>query len=266
MRALLHEARLALLALQFLTRVPVPQRLRFEPAWLQASARHFPLVGLCVGAFGALVLAGAAQLWPLPVAVVVALAATAWLTGGFHEDGLADTFDGLGGHAPRERALAIMKDPRVGSHGALALGLVLALKGCALWGLAQQGLAAAAVPAWLLAHAGSRAAAVALLWRLPYAGDAALAKARPMAQQASAATAVAALGWVLALAGTLLAATRGQAAAPLLAAGAAMALVAWQCARWFRRRLGGCTGDTLGAAQQLAEAAALLGWLALAGG
>ncbi|OYU98446.1 MAG: adenosylcobinamide-GDP ribazoletransferase, partial [Burkholderiales bacterium PBB5] len=99
-----HELRLAAVALQFLTRVPVRFG-AFDPQWLQDCARHFPLVGAGVGLFGAAVLLAAAALWPPAVAVGLAMAATVWLTGGFHEDGLADTCDGLGGAVSRERAL-----------------------------------------------------------------------------------------------------------------------------------------------------------------
>jgi adenosylcobinamide-GDP ribazoletransferase len=263
MNALLHELRLVGVALQFLTRVPLPRSLRFEPAWLHASARHFPLVGAAVGAMGAAVLWGAALWWPLPVAVLLAMSAAVLLTGGFHEDGLADTCDALGGAVDRERALEIMKDSRLGSYGALGLVLVLALKAAALWGLAQRGMAMAAVPAWLLAHAASRAAAVALLHALPYAGDAAHAKAKPMAQQVGRGSLAMAIAWVALLALSLRAVLGPQGTLPLLAALAGVAVTALVCAGWFRRRLGGYTGDTLGATQQLAEATALLGWLAL---
>jgi len=261
MKALLHEARLALIALQFLTRVPLPARLGFEPAWLQASARHFPLVGGFVGALGAAVLWAAAQVWPLPLAVGLSMAATVWLTGGFHEDGLADTCDGLGGAVSRERALAIMKDSRLGSYGALGLVFVLGLKATALLGLAQQALPLA-LALLVLAHAASRSGAVMLLRVLPYAGDAEHAKAKPMAQQLSGAGGWVALGWpLLALA---VAVAAGLPALPLAVGLAACALSTWWCARWFHRRLGGYTGDTLGAAQQLGELACYLGALAVA--
>jgi adenosylcobinamide-GDP ribazoletransferase len=265
MNGLRHELRLVGVALQFLTRVPLPRSLPFEPAWLHASARHFPLVGAAVGAVGAAVLWGAALWWPLPVTVLLAMVATVLLTGGFHEDGLADTCDALGGAVDRERALEIMKDSRLGSYGALGLVLVLALKAAALWGLSQRGVTMAAVPAWLLAHAASRAGAVALLHALPYAGDLAHAKAKPMAQQVSRGSMWVAFAWVALLALSLRAVLGPRGAPPLLAALAGAAVMALMCARWFRRRLGGYTGDTLGAAQQLGEVAALLGWLALAG-
>jgi len=201
--------------------------------------------------------------WPLPLAVGLSMAATVWLTGGFHEDGLADTCDGLGGSADRERALQIMKDSRVGSYAVLGLLLVLGLKATALVGLAQHGLAQA-LAAGVMAHAASRSAAVVLLHRLPYAGDPAHAKAKPLAERVTPGCAAAALAWSVALAAALAAVLGAAVLRPLLVAAVGCALTTVVCARWFRRRLGGTTGDTLGAAQQFAELAVLLGWLAAA--
>jgi adenosylcobinamide-GDP ribazoletransferase len=249
-----HELRLFAVALQFLTRCPVPSRLPFEPAWLQDSARHFPAVGLCVGGVGAAVLAAAAWVWPLPVAVGLSMAATVCLTGAFHEDGLADTCDALGGAVSRERALEIMKDSRVGGYAVLALVLVMGLKAASLISLGV----AQGVPALVLGHAASRAAAVSLLRWLPYAGDIEAAKAKPLAQRISGAGWAAAWLWVLGAALLLL--PWAHAGAIALALGST-ALAAVTCAAWLRHRLGGFTGDTLGATQQFTELAFYLGWL-----
>ncbi len=265
LRSLVHEARLVCIALQFLTRVPVPRAVGYAPAWLQASLRHFPLVGAFVGAWAAAVLWTALQVWPAPVAATLSLVATVWLTGAFHEDGLADTCDGLGGAVSRERALEIMKDSRIGSYGAVALVLALGLKITVVAALANQPASAAAALLWL--HAVSRAAPVALVWRLAYAGDAEHAKAKPLATQIHAAGMVVALGWVTLLGAGLLA--LAPVIAPTLpaalgAAAVASVLATGLCARWLRRRLGGFTGDTLGATQQIVELAGLLAWLAVA--
>ncbi|WP_295637907.1 adenosylcobinamide-GDP ribazoletransferase [uncultured Methylibium sp.] len=271
MKFLAHELRLLLLALQFLTRVPVRGRLAawvgWQPEWLNQSARYLPLVGAFVGAVGAVVLMTAAQWWPMPVAVGLSIAATLWLTGAFHEDGLADTLDGLGGSADRERALAIMKDSRIGSYGTLALIVVLGLKATALASL-PLGWAAATL---LVAHTLSRAVAVTLIRVLPYAGDVEHAKAKPLATRVSAASWCVACAWPLALVALLIGARRGDvayalpgAAAWLVALAAAVTAGAF-CARWFHRRLGGVTGDTLGAAQQLSELAVYLAVLAMLG-
>ncbi len=264
-QGLRHELRLYLIALQFFTRVPVPAWVGYTPEWMHASARHYPGVGLLVGLWGAAVLAAGSLLWPAPVAVALSMAATVWLTGGFHEDGLADTCDGLGGAVTRERALTIMKDSRLGSYGALGLVLVLGLKAAALHGLIGLDPASdltQALLAGIWAHAASRAVPVLLLAWLPYAGDAEHAKAKPMAQQVTRGGLWAALAWVGGV--TVLVGLLGVDAPALVAALAALLLAAAVCRRWYRQRLGGYTGDTLGAAQQFSELAALLGWLAAA--
>jgi adenosylcobinamide-GDP ribazoletransferase len=240
-----------LLALQFLTRVPVRLAV-FDAAELNRCARYFPVIGALVGSAGALVFATAALPWPLPVAVLLSMATTVWLTGGFHEDGLADTCDALGGAVSRERALAIMKDSRIGSYGALGLVLMLGLKAALL---NAQGSIARTACAMVLAHTVSRAAPVVLLALLRYAGDVEHAKAKPMARQVRAAD----VAIALLLAGAAAALLTGPLGiVPTLAALGAAALGTAAMRRWLRRRLGGYTGDTLGATQQGTEAAMLL--------
>lgn len=267
MSGLLHELRLVAVALQFLTRVPVPAKVGFQPEWLQACVRHFPLVGCLVGGVAAGVFWVAASVWPLPVAVLISMATTLWLTGGFHEDGWADTLDALGGAVSRDRALTIMKDSRIGAYGAMGLALMLMLKAAALWSLAVQG-PALAMMAMLWSHAGSRAAPVLLMRLLPYAGDAEHAKAKPLATQVSWASAGVAWIWLAVISGAMLLVARHMESAslrfwPLGLAWALLGLtgVMLACGRWFERRLGGYTGDTLGATQQCTELVALLGFL-----
>jgi adenosylcobinamide-GDP ribazoletransferase len=190
------------------------------------------------------------------VAALLALAATLTITGAFHEDGLADTMDALGGAVSRERALAIMKDSRIGSYGAVALFVVLG---------ARVGLMAvlcskpwmAALAATVLSHALGRSAAVALMALLPYAGDAEHAKAKPLATSVGVAEWMPAMGWALGLAAVAVisgALIGSRAAAAWVAAGA----VVLAMRVWLRHRLGGYTGDTLGATEQFAEVAVLL--------
>ena len=261
---MIHELRLFFVALQFLTRVPAPRWVGFEPEWLNRSARHFPAVGLFVGAVAALALALAQTVFPPAVAVGLSMAATVLLTGAFHEDGWADTCDALGGGAGvgRERTLVIMKDSRIGAYGTVGLVLMLGLKAAALTAMPL----ALALPALLFAHCASRAAAVALIRWLPYAGDIEHAKAKPLAQRISAGGLAVALGWVVLLGialGLAIPALHGPSLWPALALASLFAAgsTAW-CARWFLRRLGGYTGDTLGATQQLAELMVLMAFLA----
>ncbi len=251
-----HELRLFFVALQFLTRVPVPRWVGYDPAWLNQSARHFPVVGLCVGAVSALVLVAGHALFGPTVAVGLAMVASVLLTGAFHEDGFADTCDALGGTVGRARALEIMKDSRIGAYGAVGLLLMLGLKAAVLASLPL----AAAVPALLLAHTASRTAAVALIRVLPYAGDVEHAKAKPLAQRIGTAGVLVAVGWVALAAVVLVWHQPQQAQVVLTALLLALAGTAW-CGRWLRRRLGGYTGDALGATQQITELLLLLGWL-----
>ena len=248
------ELRLFLVALQFLTRVPVPASLGWQPQWLHQSARHFPGVGLLVGAVAAGVLWAAAHFFSAPVAVLLSMAASIWLTGAFHEDGLADTCDGLGGAVTRERALTIMKDSRLGTYGAVGLVLVLALKAATLHSLATRDLVItlATLP---LAHAASRASTVALLRFIPYGGDVEHARAKPMAQQISGTTFAIAGLWLVVV---VVAAASLIPPLALAAAGVAVVAVAAWMARWLLQRLGGYTGDGLGATQQFSELAVYL--------
>ncbi|MGA0540162.1 adenosylcobinamide-GDP ribazoletransferase [Neotabrizicola sp. VNH66] len=223
-------------ALSLLTRLPVPAH-AFRGA---AGAWAWALVGALVGGFGAA--AGALAAWagagPGPAAAA-ALAAMALTTGGLHEDGLADTADGLLGGRDRDRRLEIMKDSRIGSYGALALMLVT----LAQW----SALAAASAPALIAAAALSRAPMAAVMAALPPARATGLSAGtgRPTAGTALAACALALL-IALALCGT-----------KALVAAAAILVLTTLLARVAQSRIGGQTGDILGASQQIAMAAAL---------
>jgi adenosylcobinamide-GDP ribazoletransferase len=250
-----HEWRLFLVALQYFTRLPVPAMAGFDPAWLNHSARYFPLVGWVTGAICALTFWLASHGWSAAVAAGLALAVGALLTGGFHEDGLADTFDALGGSVDRERALEIMRDSRIGSYGSLALLLNTGLRWTALASLS----AGSGALALLLLHPAARGGAASLMYRLDYVRlDA--SKAKPVAAPQS----IGALRWMLGLA-LLPALLLGWTAALAAAAGLlAVVAVHMYCRRWYRRRLGGYSGDALGACEQLGETAFLLAFAALA--
>ena len=255
-----------LLALQFFTRVPVTGRLAawagFSPALLRASAAHFPGVGLLVGlvaaaVYGALFLALPLSPWKPAVAAALSTVATVLLTGGFHEDGLSDLADGLGGSYSRERALEIMKDSRVGAFGAMALTLALLTKLALLALLGTQGLALA-LAALVAAHVASRTWPLLTIAALPHVGDTATSKSKPLADRLSPGALLTGLVWcVLALLGLVV--PWPDLAAPLLAGLLASGL-GWAVVHWrLRVRLQGFTGDGLGAAQQVAEIAFYLG-------
>jgi adenosylcobinamide-GDP ribazoletransferase len=244
---------LLLVAVQFLTRLPTPALQGFETGWISRSARYFPLVGEMVGAVCAGVFLAAGLVWPPWVAALLAVAVGVLVTGGFHEDGLADTADGLGGGQDPARRLEIMKDSRVGTYGVLALGLTLALKVAALAGLPSMFGAATL----LAAHGAARGASVVAMRLLPYVGDMASAKWKP---------APTGLGWgevalALVLAAWPLAFLPPGDAALGLALGGVLALGPALAAR---RLIGGQTGDVLGSIEQVFELGFVLGVAALA--
>lgn len=230
-----------LLALHFLTCIPVALRAAPQPEDWGRSALAYPVVGLLIG----LVLCGLQLLFghadPLLQAALLT-AAWALLTGGLHLDGLADSADAwVGGHGDRERTLAIMKDPRSGPAGVSAIVLALLLKFAALMALVKAG----AWPALLLAPMLGRAGLLALLLTTPYVRPGGMGSAisahlpRPFA----------------ALVLILVVAAAGWYGAPALAGG----VIAWLVLRWIMmRRLNGATGDTMGAAVELVETAALV--------
>ena len=243
------EAAAFLRALGLLTRLPTP-------AWaagdMAAALRYLPAAGAVIGAAGAAVLLVAGTVLPPAPAVLLSIAATCLLTGALHEDGLADTFDGIAG-ATRERALEIMRDSRIGVFGALALGLVLALKATSLAAM-PAGVAAAALVA---GHSGSRLSSLVVVATSRYArptGTAGFTSAGAGGMAFATATGILSLCGLLVLAGF------GAASA----ATAGLALGHLGARALFERRLGGYTGDCLGATQQLSEAALYLGvaaWL-----
>jgi adenosylcobinamide-GDP ribazoletransferase len=230
----------------FLTRLPLARLAPIESGLLARSMRAFPVVGIVVGLIGWAVFALAARLGlPEAATALAALAATVLLTGGLHEDGLADTADGFGGGADRERKLAIMRDSRSGTYGVMALIFTLGLRGAALAALTV----AAAGPALVAAHAVSRAA-MPLVMRF-------LAPARPDGLGASAGQPDdSALAWCLGIALVVALLCLGLSRGIVALAVTALAVAALGALA--QRQIGGQTGDVLGAAQQVAEVAMLL--------
>jgi adenosylcobinamide-GDP ribazoletransferase len=254
----MQQVRLFFIALQFFTRLPIPAWVGFEASWLQHASRYFPLVGCVVAAIAAAVYVAAALVLPAPVAVVLSTAASIYLTGAFHEDGFADTCDGLGGGLTRERVLEIMKDSRIGAYGAIGIVCMLAAKLSALAMLPPR----VAVGALFLSHPLSRLAAASLIWKLHYVrGE---GKAKPLAEQmTSVEFAIALLSALLPV--PVLLGSGWIAFDAVLAALLAALLAAVWLGRKLHMRLGGYTGDCLGAVQQLAEVFIYIGVLATLG-
>ena len=250
---IVRELRLALTALMFLTRIPVPAWVGHSEMQLNRSARYFPLAGLVVGAIAAIAYAAAAIVLPHPVAVALAMVAAVLATGAFHEDGFADTCDGLGGGHTREDALRIMQDSRVGAYGAIGIVLLLLLRFEALVAIGPERIVAALAAG----NAISRFFPVLLIRLLPYA-RAEGGKSKPFANSIATTDLLIALAIGL-LPVVLLFPPRDWLAVlpPLVACG-------WLGMK-FKTRLGGYTGDGLGATQQVCELVFYLALLALAG-
>jgi adenosylcobinamide-GDP ribazoletransferase len=268
-----------LLAVQFFTRIPVTGRLAewvgYSPELLRASAGHFPGVGILAGAVAAAAYALFHAMLPdttyTPlVAAAFSTAATVLLTGGFHEDGLADVADGLGGSYDKDHALQIMKDSRVGAFGAMALVLAVLCKVSLLailgsveglptgWGEWEEApFATWYVCAALMAgHVVSRGLPLLLIYLLPHVGDTAASKSKPLADQIAPGSLLVGLAWCL---GVLALATLALDALNLVVACSFAVLALLWMGRLFKRRLQGFTGDCLGATQQVCEIAFYLG-------
>jgi adenosylcobinamide-GDP ribazoletransferase len=232
----------------FLTRLRWPSVAAFELSALNRASRVFPVVGVVMGLGGGIVYAIADGIGLVPwLAAALAVAAIALLTGALHEDGLADTADGFAGGKDREDRLAIMRDSRIGSVGALALIFSVLLRVTALAALAAAGTATV-VGALIAAHAVSRAGMTAVMHLLPNARDDGLSAAvgRPSRVNAGIALGIGAI--------VALVMMEGAGIVGLLAAAAAVAALAALA----KRGVGGQTGDVLGAAEQTAQAAFLL--------
>ena len=235
-------------AIRFFTRLPIPAWVGHSSEALQRSIRYFPTVGLIVGGIAALVFASTSFFWPKTLAVLAAMASTLYITGAFHEDGWSDMVDGFGGGWEKEQILTIMKDSRIGSFGAVALVMMLFTK---FFTLVEIDLLL--VPVVLVAgHSFSRLCATFVLRTLAYVRDE--GKSKPLSTLIGNGELVfAALSalWPLLL-------LPPQQSIP----GVALAVLAtlW-LTRMFKKRIGGYTGDCLGATQQLAEVAFYSGLL-----
>ncbi len=238
-------------ALRFMTILPVKSSETLEADWLTRASRYFPAVGVVVGLAAAFMFAVASRYWAGFVPAVLAVAASTLLTGALHEDGLADTADGFGGGRSREARLAIMKDSRLGTYGALALAFSVALRIAVLASMTPS----YAWAALIAAHAGARGLATWAMTALPYAGDPGATRisySEATLDRSGALTAL--LITLAALLPALIKAPSALFAGLILAALSALAVVALA-----RRLIGGYTGDVLGAVEQAAEVAFLLG-------
>ena len=262
---LCKEWRYFLLAVGFFTRVPVSGFADFQEQELNHSVKYFPLVGMFVGMAGAVMLMLASWIFPAGIAILLSMAVTIYVTGAFHEDGLADSADGLGGGWDKERILTIMQDSRLGTYGALALFMMLFAKFQLLSALPAESL----VYVLIAAHALSRLCAVYIMATLGYVKAA--GKAKPLASKVQGRDlAVATLFGLLPLVPMYWSVLSNSAdMRDFMMLTLSWLLSVGFAGYWWRHKirhwLGGYTGDCLGAAQQMAELAFYLGVLAYFG-
>lgn len=242
---MLRQINLFWLALSFFTRLPVPSSMTYSDSLLNQANRYFSLVGIVVGVILAILLLLFSYLFPIDIAITLMMCCSLLLTGAFHEDGLADMADGIGGAFQVDKRLAIMKDSRIGTYGAVTLLMTLLLKFMLLIELSSQGLWAL-ICVVIMAAALSRTVAGSLISAMPYVSDSGLSKSKPLAQDQTKKELS-----VLIFFGV----------SPLFFYDTYL-IVALICALiifrqlfkvWLLRRIGGFTGDCLGAAQQLSE-------------
>jgi adenosylcobinamide-GDP ribazoletransferase len=240
------------LALTFLTKLPWPWRGPADAAALARSMFWFPWVGAILGLIFWAAWAGLQKVLPTPAAAALLLALTVWVTGGLHLDGLADTADGLGGGRTPEERLRIMKDSRVGAFGVISLILGLVLKFSLFLSLATQTAGAGAL---LLFPVISRWGMVLLAYLSPYArpqGGLGQAMTLGVSPRVLIGASLSAGGLALLILG-----------APGLVLFIAAAALVWLGSLYFHHRLGGITGDVLGATNEVLEVLVLAGALML---
>jgi len=258
----LKQWQLFQLAVMFFTRIPVGQNVPYSSQLLSQSSRYFALVGVVVAVAFLLTFQLAITVWPNDVALLVAMIASFLVTGGFHEDGLADAADGIGGGMTIEKRLSIMKDSRIGTYGVLALFSIVLLKYQLLLALSETTqLGWGFVASVVLAHCLSRAIAGSLIYNTAYVAEQDTSKSKPLAERQSKTELVTLLcTGVLPLFFFIASTYFWSLVTTILAV---LVVFRFFARRWLIRQIGGITGDCLGAVQQIAEIIIYLVLLAL---
>lgn len=253
-----HEYRLLQTAFMFYSRIPVSSDLPYSEELLNQSRKYFTTVGLVVGLIIALSYSIAQSIFPPYLAVIIAVTIGILTTGAFHEDGFADSCDGLGGGWTKEQVLNIMKDSRIGTYGTVGLLFMVSIKVCALIELTDQGVWLWAVIA-VSSHTISRMQSSRLIKHYDYVQDIDKSKIKPIAnlklsheaERFSVLIGLLPCGFLL------------FESLFLICWGLLLSyLIASVFMKYCERRIGGYTGDILGAVQQLSEVTFLLACVA----
>ncbi|EGU36469.1 cobalamin synthase [Vibrio ichthyoenteri ATCC 700023] len=238
-----NQLQLFWLALGFFSRLPIPNNTPYSEQRMNQAGRYFGLVGVLLGLICGVVYSLFAMIWPVNVAVILTMAISLLLTGAFHEDGLTDMADGIGGGMTLERRLTIMKDSRIGTYGAATLVMALLAKFVLLNELA---VTADLLVIIVVAYTLSRCVAASLIYDMPYVADLDSSKSKPLANRQSKVDLA-----ILIATGVLSSLLLPLGLAALLLVSAVVFRHIFKA--WLIKRIGGFTGDCLGAAQQLME-------------
>jgi adenosylcobinamide-GDP ribazoletransferase len=238
-----QELKIFFAALTFFTRIPSPFASDMHSKeLLNRSAKYFSLIGWIVGGLCALVLWISGQLLPYSISIVLSIITGILVTGAFHEDGFADTCDGFGGGWTKERIIEIMKDSRIGSYGTIGIILILLTKYLLLSEILFHSLPFVIIAA----HSISRLASTHCIYTHEYVGNQDTSKAKPLCSAISSKEMM--IGLILGI-------------MPLFLLGSVWFLISivpifitkWWLAKYFKKWIGGYTGDCLGAIQQVTE-------------
>ncbi|HAA21543.1 MAG TPA: adenosylcobinamide-GDP ribazoletransferase [Cytophagales bacterium] len=245
-----QELRIFFTALMFYTRIPCPSWVDHSPDYINKATRYFPLIGWIVGGVSFAAYFLFSFLFTIQIGVVASLVAGVLVTGAFHEDGLADVYDGFGGGWTKAKILEIMKDSRVGTYGVAALVFLFLTKYLLLtqWITTASEAWLVVLLAFLSYHSLARLTAINMVFTTEYAREDEQSKAKPIAKAHGPREILGAWFFGLApLAG--LAAFHWQYALVILP----LPLLLYFSRRYFIKWIGGYTGDCLGAVEQLAE-------------
>jgi len=249
---IIQEIKIFLTAVMFYTRIPCPKWVDHDPTYINLSIRYFSLIGWIVGGLSGLTFYFGNSVFSEPIAIVLSMIASVLVTGAFHEDGFADVCDAFGGGWTKDKILTIMKDSRLGTYGVIGLFLMLSIK----YLLNLEILSLMVTDWWstmiffILVHAASRFIASTFVFTHEYARDSNDSKAKPVAEQTGYSNLVIGFIWVLIplliwcnllnnywYLGTIFFAYASK----------------YFLARYFKKWIGGYTGDCLGSTQQVSE-------------
>ncbi|UXP31043.1 adenosylcobinamide-GDP ribazoletransferase [Reichenbachiella agarivorans] len=240
------ELQIFFTALMFYTRIPCPSWIDHAADNLNKATRYFPFIGWIVGGVSAAFLYGFSMILPISISVVLSMVVGILLTGAFHEDGFADVCDGFGGGWTKEKILTIMKDSVLGAYGVIGIMLLLLLKYLSISQLTQQFDLLTVCMMLVIAHAMSRTTSVWMIFTDQYVRENEDAKAKPIAKKMTLGSFITAniFGFVPLV---FLWDFKIMLIVPVLL------LVKIYFSRYFKKWIGGYTGDCLGAVQQVAE-------------